>query len=114
MICLNPLWRLSPETLMTELINNKFHIIIVSVAAMGLGKNLLGKRITNNLLEEFQGNSIHQRLSITGEGGEYESFVLDAPFFPHRIKILESKILWDEHRDEGYYEIIKAELCPKR
>ncbi|MFX0170366.1 MAG: diphthine--ammonia ligase [Candidatus Hodarchaeota archaeon] len=114
MICLNPLWRLSPEALMSELINNKFHIIIVSVTAMGLGKELLGKKIDKNLLEEFQGTGTHQGLSIIGEGGEYESFVLDAPFFPFRIEIQESKTYWDELREEGYYEIIKAKLCSKK
>ncbi|MFX0211450.1 MAG: hypothetical protein ACFFDT_36060, partial [Candidatus Hodarchaeota archaeon] len=114
MKCFNPLWRLSPEALMSELINNNFHIIIVSVTAMGLGKELLGKRITEDLLKEFQGTITHQGLSIIGEGGEYESFVLDAPFFPLRIEIQESEIHWDEFREEGYYEIIKAELCPKK
>ncbi len=106
MKCFNPLWRLSPRLLLSELFTKQFRFIITSVSSMGLGRELLGKEISPQVLETF--NQSSSELSMIGEGGEFESFVLDAPFFPAYIEILESKIHWDEHREEGYYEIIKA------
>ncbi|MFX0087702.1 MAG: diphthine--ammonia ligase [Candidatus Hodarchaeota archaeon] len=113
MKCFSPLWRLSPKKLMSELLDTKFNVIISSVSGMGLGKDLLGKQITYEVLDSFRKASPDSDISITGEGGEYESFVLDAPFFPSEIKIIESKIHWDEYREEGFVEIIKIKLCSK-
>ncbi|UCG00386.1 MAG: diphthine--ammonia ligase [Candidatus Heimdallarchaeota archaeon] len=112
MKCFNPLWRLSPEILLSELLDNEFRIILTSVSSMGLNKELLGKEISPEVVEILKQSG--SELSMIGEGGEFESFVLDAPFFPAHIKILESKIHWNEHREEGYYEITKAKSCPKR
>ena len=93
--------------------DNKFEIIFSSVSGMGLGKDLLGKQITNKVLDSLRKATPGMDISITGEGGEYESFVLDAPFFPSQIEIKESKIHWDEYREEGFVEIINIHLRSK-
>jgi len=111
--CFNPLWRLSPELIIQDLINNNFEIILISVSSMGLDQNFLGKKFTPSLINKIRDLSYGSDLAITGEGGEYESFVLDAPFFPSRIVIQETQIHWNEFREEGYLEIIKAILEPK-
>ena len=108
--CFNPLWRLSPELIIQDLINNRFEIILISVSSMGLDQNFLGKRLTPRLISKIREKSHGSDLAITGEGGEYESFVLDAPFFPSRRVIQESQIRWDEFREEGSLEIISATL----
>ena len=113
MKCFNPLWRISPKIIMLELLENKFQVIITSATGMGIKKELLGKKITLEVLETLQKAVLESGFSIIGEGGEYESFVLDAPFFPAHIEILESEVHWDEHREEGYYEILKAKYQPK-
>ena len=111
--CFNPLWRLSPELIIQDLISNNFEIILISVSSMGLDQNFLGKKLTPKLINKIRDNSNGSELAITGEGGEYESFVLDAPFFPSRIVIQETQIHWDEYREEGYLEIISAFLKSK-
>jgi diphthine-ammonia ligase len=111
--CFNPLWRLSPELIIQDLINYRFEIILISVSSMGLDHNFLGKKITPKLISKIRDISYGSDLAITGEGGEYESFVLDAPFFPSRIVIQESRIHWDEFREEGSLEIIRAALESK-
>ena len=111
--CFNPLWRLSPELIIQDLIDNKFEIILISVSSMGLDRNFLGKKLSSSLINKIRVKSYESDLAITGEGGEYESFVLDAPFFPSRIVIQETQIHWNEFREEGYLEIIKAILEPK-
>ena len=113
MRCFNPLWRLSPRILLSELLDNNFHIIFSSVAGMGLGRELLGKKITPKVLISLKKNVPDSELTMIGEGGEFESLVLDAPFFPKRIEIIKSKIHWDEYREEGYYEVIEAKLSPR-
>ncbi len=113
MKCFNPLWRLKPEKLISEFLTNNFNVIFVAVASMGFSKDLLGKKITFETLERIRKNMPGTDLSLTGEGGEYESFVLDAPFFPSEIRILRSKVHWDETREEGSYEILEAKLVEK-
>jgi uncharacterized protein (TIGR00290 family) len=113
MYCFNPLWRLSPQTIMEDLLISNFHIILVSVSAMGFEKGLLGEKLTLEKLNKLKSLHSISDLAITGEGGEYESFVLDAPFFPSRIVIKEAKVHWNEYREEGTYEIVKAVLEPK-
>ncbi|MFW9903053.1 MAG: diphthine--ammonia ligase [Candidatus Thorarchaeota archaeon] len=110
MKCFNPLWRISPKLLLSELMT-QFRIIITSVSSMGLGKEMLGSEFSPKILETLNQSGIE--LSLVGEGGEFETFVLDAPFFPASIQILESKVHWDQHRQEGYYEILKARSTPK-
>ena len=111
--CFNPLWRLSPELIIQDLINTNFATILIAVSSMGLDQNFLGKKLTPKLINKIRDNSYGSELVITGEGGEYESFVLDAPFFPSRIVIQETQIHWDEYREEGYLEIISAFLKSK-
>ena len=111
MRCFNPLWRISPNFLISEFLMREFSIIITSVSSMGLNKELLGKEISREIIETLSQSG--SELSLVGEGGEFETFVLDAPFFPSRIRILDSKVHWDEFRQDGYYEIIKAEIEPK-
>ena len=108
--CFNPLWRLAPWHLMTELLDHNFHIIFSAVAGMGLGQDLLGSRLTSTILKTLQSIAHGNEVAITGEGGSYESFVLDAPFFPARIVIQDSVVHWDMHREEGYLEILSARL----
>ncbi|MFX1516155.1 MAG: diphthine--ammonia ligase [Promethearchaeota archaeon] len=111
MRCFNPLWRISPNFLISEFLMREFSIIITSVSSMGLNKELLGKEISREIIEILSQRG--SELSLVGEGGEFETFVLDAPFFPSRIRILDSKVHWNEFRQDGYYEIIKAEIEPK-
>jgi diphthamide synthase (EF-2-diphthine--ammonia ligase) len=48
---------------------------------------------------------------IGGEGGEFETFVLDGPIFKKRIEIQEAEKFWRE--DHGAYIIKKARLVKK-
>jgi len=55
--------------------------------------------------EDFAWSSA--RVHIAGEGGEYETLVLDGPIFRRSINIEYEKI-WEE--DSGFIKITKAEL----
>ena len=72
-------------------------IMIVGVA--GLPKEWLGRIITEKTIKELkQIEGIH----ILGEGGEYESLVLDCPLFKSALKV-KGKKHWDGMA--GWYEV---------
>ena len=107
----NPLWKYNQKTLLEELIERKFTVIISGVFAHPLDASWLGKTLTHDLLEHLLKLSEEYGLSITGEGGEIETTVLDAPLFKQKIEITDFENKW-EHTS-GIYIIKKAHLTPK-
>ena len=105
------LWHLDPERYLNELIKAGFKVIITSVAAEGFDSSWLGKELTLETLEELK--QLHQRygIHISGEGGEFETFVVDGPIFKKKIEILDAEKVWKG--DHGYYIIKKAKLSRK-
>jgi len=83
-----PLWHQDPLDIMNELIDLKFNVIIVGVYAYGLDQTWLGKEINTETLEKLVELNEKFQISLVGEGGEYESLVLDAPFYKKRIEIV--------------------------
>lgn len=106
-----PLWKREQEEMLRDMIENNFKIIITSVAAEGFKKEWIGKKIDQNSLQDLMKLRSKKDIHIMGEGGEYESLVLDAPFFKKEIKIEDSKSHWE--KDRGWLEIKKAYLTKK-
>jgi ABC transporter with metal-binding/Fe-S-binding domain ATP-binding protein len=96
---LSPLWGRNQEELVNEMVDSGMEIIITAVAADGLTKEWLGRKIDKKTVLELK----KLNLNIAGEGGEFESFVLYMPGFGKRLKITEKKICWKQ--DSGYMEI---------
>lgn len=88
----SPLWHIDQETLMRNLLKEKFKFIFSSIAADGLDKSWLGKEITSKDVDKLVELNKKVGMNIAGEGGEFESLVLDCPLFKKKIEILESKI----------------------
>jgi len=101
---ITPLWQTNEELYLRELIRD-FEVIITGIAAEGLGASDLGKRLDLAFLERVRKLNV----SLIGEGGEFESLVLNCPLFNKKIEIeqaekkMESKIC-------GHYIISKASL----
>lgn len=106
-----PLWNESPLDLMRELIPLKFKVIIVGVYAHGLDRSWLGKEINHETLKHLQDLNKKYQISLVGEGGEYESLVLDCPIFKKRLEIVESRIQFENNY--GTLEIQKVKLIEK-
>jgi asparagine synthase (glutamine-hydrolysing) len=102
----SPLWHKPQETHMQEVINNKFKAIITAVAADGLDESWLGREINQNLLNDIKTKTI---ANIAGEGGEFESLVLNCPLFSKEINIIKSKKEMDSEHS-GRMIIEEAEL----
>ncbi len=88
----SPLWHMDQEQELRQLLREGFEIIFVSVAAEGLDSSWLGRKITQKDVDELAKLNKKYGINIAGEGGEYESLVLDCPMFGERIQVLSSQI----------------------
>ncbi len=105
-----PLWHKDPEGLLREMIGY-MDIIMVKVAALGLDESWLGRRFDENMIDDLKYLNKKYRVHILGEGGEYETLVLDAPYYTKRINLLETRKIW--MGDHGIMTVIRAELGEK-
>jgi diphthine-ammonia ligase len=105
-----PLWHKEPESLLREMIIS-MDIRMVKVAALGMDESWLGRRFDEKLIEDLKELNRKYRVHLAGEGGEYETLVLDAPFYKKRINLLETETVW--MGDCGVLKVIKAELLDK-
>ena len=90
--CFNPLWQKDEIQYIKELIKEKFKIIITAVAAYPLDEKWLGREINNSFITDVKELSNKYKIHAAGEGGEFETFVLDCPLFKKPLKIKNKKI----------------------
>lgn len=88
----NPLWQKDQDELIEELIEHKFEIILVGVFAYPLTKEWIGREIDKRFLEEVRVLRDKWGMSVAGEGGEFESFVLNCPLFKKELKVRDIEI----------------------
>jgi len=86
--CFNPLWQKNQVELLEDLVKEGFEVIVVGVFAYPLGKDFLGKRIDKKFIEEMKGLKEKYKINVAGEGGEFETFVLNCPLFKSGLKVL--------------------------
>ncbi len=108
--CFNPLWLGNQVELLREAVK-KFEVIISGIFAYPLGREWLGRKIDGETVEELIALNEKYGISPAGEGGEFETLVLDAPFFKKRIEILEAEKRFE--RDSGVFFVRKARLVGK-
>ena len=108
---LAPLWHLDADRYMSELVKEGFEIIISAVASDGFEPNWLGRKLDLQALEDMRKLRDKYGMHISGEGGEYETFVTDGPIFGKKIIIQKAEKVWKG--DSGVYVIKKAKLASK-
>ena len=109
--CISPLWKKNQKALLEELVAKGFKVIISGVFAYPLDESWLGKEIDNELIERLSLLGKEFGLSVSGEGGEIETTVLDAPLFKKKIEILDSAV--EAKGNSGVFIIKRARLTPK-
>jgi predicted ATP pyrophosphatase (TIGR00289 family) len=109
--CITPLWQEDQLKILKEILDLKFEVIITGVYAYGFSIEWLGRRLDAATVEDLL--RIHRQcgVSLAGEGGEYETLVVDAPLFRKRIWIVEAERVWKG--SNGYFLVKKAELQNK-
>jgi diphthine-ammonia ligase len=111
--CISPFWGRNPEEVLREMVSAGFEIVIVAVAAGGLDESWLGRIIDRNCIDELIELNQKLRVHVMGEGGEYETMVLDCPLFRKKIAIEESEKIWHPETRSGGLEIKKLRLVEK-
>ena len=106
-----PLWKTDHEEYMDKLIENDFKVMITKVAAQGFDKEWLGRFIDSESLSELKDLKEKYRIHLAGEGGEYETLVLDCPLFKDKIEIKSSEVIWE--RNSGELNVSEAALVSK-
>lgn len=110
---ITPNSNMTSEELLRAEIGSGMDIRIVNVAADGLGPEWLGKKLDSSSFGEFKQLSDKFGFELLGEGGMYDSFVADAPFFKKRVELKNFKKVWDSKTNSGFLEVDKAELVDK-
>jgi diphthine-ammonia ligase len=109
--CFNPLWKRNQKALLEEIVAKGFRVIISGVFAYPLDRSWLGKEVDKELIEKLVFLGKEFGLSPSGEGGEIETTVLDAPLFKKKIEVLDYEI--DAKGNSGVFRIKRARLTAK-
>lgn len=109
--CYNPLWKKDQRELLEEIMSNSFKVIISGIFAYPLDESWLGKELNKELVTRLLKLQKEYGISPSGEGGEIETTVLDAPLFKKKIEILNSAV--ESEGNSGVFQINKARLTEK-
>jgi diphthine-ammonia ligase len=101
-----PLWLMDPEALLHE-VAARMDAIIVVTAADGLGEEMLGTHIDEPFISRLKQISARKHIHLAGEGGEYESMTLYAPFFHRPVRFTTKRVV---NLGAGRYEMILGGL----
>ena len=86
-------------------------MIISGIFAYPLDEKWLGKEIDPQIVSKLLDLQREYSISPSGEGGEIETTVLDAPLFKQRVEIVNSTI--KARGNSGVFIVNEARLMPK-
>ncbi|MBN2734770.1 MAG: diphthine--ammonia ligase [Methanomicrobiaceae archaeon] len=109
--CFNPLWYVNQNEYMVSVVKSGFDVRISGVFSYPFDESWLGRSIDEKILQELKILSEKYKITLTGEGGEFETFVCDAPFFRKKIVIDNYESSCTNHN--GTFIILKAHLEEK-
>lgn len=107
-----PLWHKDQSLLLKDMIQAGFNIKIVGIFADGFNENWLGKTIDTKTFEQLIQIQQSKKINIAGEGGEYETLVVDGPIFKQKILLKNVEKRWK--RDHGTLFVKQTELEEKQ
>ena len=94
---INPLWHKDEFQYLNELIKDNFKVIIIGTAAEGLDQSWLGREINQEFIEDVTKLYNKYKIHVAGEGGEFETFVLNCPLFSRELKVIDKEITRDNN-----------------
>mgnify|MGYP001611638898 CR=1 FL=1 len=99
--------------LIDEMIKAGYDIRITQIAADGLHKGWLGKKLDAATFPELQKLSTTYGFHLGAEGGHYDTLVVDGPIFHKKMDILEAEPVM-ETECSGYLKVNKISVVDKR
>lgn len=103
-----PYWQFDEDKYMQEIIDSGFEVVFTGVSAEGLDESWLGRKLTEDALDDLRRLNKKHGVHLAGEGGEYETFVLDGPIFERKISVKKAEKDWQG--DSGKVRFKEAEL----
>ena len=89
-----PLWRKEQSLILKELLLRGIRAMIVSFSAEGFDERDLGRIIDRDYIAELERKNERYGINISGEGGEYETYVVSARGMGE-LEILDSEKVWE-------------------
>jgi asparagine synthase (glutamine-hydrolysing) len=102
--CVNPLWGKNQVGLLQELVKDKFEVIISGVAAYPLDKSWIGRKIDEGFIEETKKMQEKYKINPAGEGGEFESLVINCPLFSKKLDVKLIKTVGERNSWRGLFK----------
>ncbi|MEM1546132.1 MAG: diphthine--ammonia ligase [Candidatus Methanomethylicia archaeon] len=106
---ITPLWGMEPDKVLSDELKNGIKSIITGVFAFGFNEKWLGRVIDDKCINEIKNLSLKYGINPCGEGGEFETFCIDAPMFKKSIQIVNGKREW--YGNHGIFRILEVTLC---
>jgi diphthine-ammonia ligase len=106
-----PLWHMNQKKYMQQLLNERCKIMITKIACYGLDESWLGKILNKKDLTKLDKLEKKYGINVAGEGGEFETLMIDMPIFEKKLDISFSKKM--ENEFTGEIQIKKAKLLSK-
>jgi ABC transporter with metal-binding/Fe-S-binding domain ATP-binding protein len=107
-----PLWGRPQEEVVVDEVKAGFDIIITHVAAQGFGASWLGRKLDMGCISDLLELQRKFGVSPVGEGGEFETLVLDCPLYVNGgLKIVRAEKIWDDKTRSGTLAIRDVKLC---
>ncbi|MCX6652175.1 MAG: diphthine--ammonia ligase [Methanomassiliicoccales archaeon] len=103
----SPLWRKDQEMLLRDMVQAGVRAVFVRVSAEGLAPSWLGREIDPPVVDELVSLSRRWGMNVSGEGGEYETLVLDSPLHRHPLKAVGKEVV--TRRDGGSLRVLALE-----
>lgn len=108
--CINPLWGMDEVLLLKNMVRDGFKIIITGVAAYPLDKEWLGRVIDEKIIKKLVGLNEKYKIHVAGEGGEFETLVLNSPMHKKKIELV--KVGKEYSNYHGVLKINEMKLMP--
>eukprot|EP01063_Lacrimia_lanifica_P014330 TRINITY_DN20949_c0_g1_i1.p1 TRINITY_DN20949_c0_g1~~TRINITY_DN20949_c0_g1_i1.p1 ORF type:complete len:655 (+),score=176.74 TRINITY_DN20949_c0_g1_i1:67-2031(+) len=96
LVSLSYLWQRDQDTYVAELVDEAFDVKLIKIASMGLTRRHLGQSLSE--LQDYLMSLDY--CHSAGEGGEYESLVVDCPLFKTQRLELTDAVIVDISKDK--------------
>lgn len=106
-----PLWRREPEQLLHDYLAAGMDIRFSAVSAEGLDASWLGRPLDDLAVKDLLRLRDRVGLHPCGEGGEFETLVLDAPHYRQKLEVVDAEPVWEGHA--GHWRVHEARLVGK-
>lgn len=101
------------DVVMEQMIEKGYDIRITQIASDGLDRSWLGRKIDKATLEEMKIRADQFGFHVGGEGGYFDTFVVDGPIFSHRIEIVKADAVM-ESANTGHLVIKELAVVDKK